>query len=90
MVSSLVFGRIFGRGYPADMVKEYSEGKFNDHSAWVLDGDLEISVQTNFGINYYSRAVIRSDKVSEEENWGVGLMMSPYSLQLMHTQPWAV
>ncbi len=63
---------IFGRGYPEDMVKEYSErGEFNDHSQWILDGDLDtIAVATDFlGINYYSRAVIRSDKVSEEENW---------------------
>ena len=63
---------IFGRGYPEDMVKEYSErGDFNDHSQWIAEGDMEtIAVETDFlGINYYSRAVIRSDKVSEEENW---------------------
>lgn len=63
---------IFGRGYPADMVTEYTgRGDFVDHSAWIQAGDMEtIAVETDFlGINYYSRAVIRSDKVSEDENW---------------------
>ena len=63
---------IFGRDYPADMVQEYTErGDFVDHATWIEEGDMEtIAVETDFlGINYYSRAVIRSDKVSEEENW---------------------
>ena len=58
--------------YPQDMLEDYAEKKHISgvHPDWLQDGDLEeISVPTDFlGINYYSRAVIRSDKVSEEEN----------------------
>ena len=58
--------------YPQDMLEDYAEkGHTSDvRPDWLIDGDLqEISAPTDFlGINYYSRAVIRSDKVSEEEN----------------------
>ena len=63
---------VFGLGYPKDMVDDYSGlGRIPKRGMhWVQPGDLEtVAVETDFfGINYYSRAVIRSDKVSEEEN----------------------
>ena len=56
---------LVGRGYPQDMVNDYG-----DEMAFVQPGDLEIaSVPLDFiGINYYHRNVVRSEKVSEEEN----------------------
>ena len=63
---------VFGRGYPEDMVEEYiTKGHLpKEGVSWCQEGDLDtISVATDFlGINYYSRAVIRSAEVSEEEN----------------------
>ena len=63
---------VFGRGYPEDMVDEYQQlGRIpKEGMSWCKEGDVEqIGVETDFlGINYYSRAVIRSDEVPEEEN----------------------
>ncbi len=63
---------LYGRQYPADMIAEYIEAGYipADGMPWVQPGDLEaIAVPTDFlGINYYTRAVLRSDKVSENEN----------------------
>jgi len=64
---------VAGRGYPADMVADYralgrlpSEGPL----PFVRDGDLEImGAPIDFlGINFYSRAILRSDKVPEADN----------------------
>jgi beta-glucosidase len=59
------------RGYPADQVAHYeSEGHLPNGMDFVEDGDLEtIAVETDFlGINYYSRAIIRSETVAEADN----------------------
>jgi len=56
---------IVGRGYPQDIVEHYQyEMKF------VQPGDMDvISVPIDFlGINYYTRNIIRSMDVDEEEN----------------------
>ena len=62
---------VFGRGYPQDMLREYEENNvLEPQMTWMYPQDLQIiSVETDFiGINYYSRAVIRSSEVPEEEN----------------------
>lgn len=63
---------VFSRGYPQDMVEDYvKQGKLPcSNPEWILEGDLEaIAIETDFlGINYYSRAVIRSESIPEEEN----------------------
>ena len=62
---------VFGKGYPEDMVDDYQAvGHLPNGLDFVADGDLtHIAVPTDFlGINYYSRAVLRSDKIPEEEN----------------------
>ncbi len=61
-----------GRGYPADMVSDYqSAGHLPDGPLpWLSEGDLTaIATPTDFlGINFYSRAILRSDSVPEAEN----------------------
>ena len=65
-----------GRGYPADMVALYrGDGRLPPEfdqgpTPLVQPGDLDdIAAPTDFlGINYYSRAVVRSDKTPEAEN----------------------
>jgi beta-glucosidase len=63
---------IYGRGYPADVVSQLVEdGVFDDEALpFVTVGDLEtIATPTDFlGVNYYSRNIVRSDKVAEEDN----------------------
>ena len=63
---------LYGRGYPQDILDDYVErGSLTSPTLpFVEPGDLEaIAVPTDFlGINYYSRAVVRSDQVPEEEN----------------------
>lgn len=63
---------LFGHKYPADMVADYiAAGHLPPEGLSVaLPGDLKtISVMTDFlGINYYSRSVLRSDKVPEALN----------------------
>ncbi|MBI5965854.1 MAG: beta-glucosidase [Chloroflexi bacterium] len=54
-----------GRGYPQDMVDS-----FGDEMTFVQPGDLEsAAVPLDFiGVNYYTRNIARSEKVSEAEN----------------------
>jgi beta-glucosidase len=63
---------VLGRGYPADQVADYQRlGRLPPGPLpFVADGDLEtIAVRTDFlGINYYSRAICRSDAIPESEN----------------------
>jgi beta-glucosidase len=62
---------LHGRGYPTDMVADYTAlGRLPDALAFVEDGDLDaIAVPTDFlGINYYSRAILRSETLPEAEN----------------------
>ena len=56
---------LVGRGYPQDMVNDYG-----DDMAFVQAADMEaISVPIDFlGINYYTRNIVRSEKISEAEN----------------------
>lgn len=56
---------LVGRGYPQDMVREHGTDM-----SFVHEGDLEtIAVPLDFvGVNYYTRNIARSEKVSETEN----------------------
>ena len=56
---------IVGRGYPQDMLASY--GNAID---FIQPGDMDvIAVPTDFlGVNYYTRNIIRSSEISEEEN----------------------
>ncbi|MBE0669076.1 MAG: beta-glucosidase [Anaerolineales bacterium] len=56
---------LVGRGYPQDTVRQHGTDM-----AFVQDGDLEaIAVPLDFvGVNYYTRNIVRSEKVSEAEN----------------------
>jgi beta-glucosidase len=63
---------LYGRGYPADVIADHVAA---GHLAapelpFVADGDLDaIAVTTDFlGVNYYSRAVLRSDRIPDAEN----------------------
>lgn len=62
-----------GRGYPEDMVRDYrAEGHLPAEGPlpWIQEGDLAaIAAPTDFlGINFYSRGILRSDKVAEADN----------------------
>ncbi len=63
---------LYGRGYPADMVADYTRlGRLPAGGPpWLRRGDLEaIAAATDFlGVNFYTRAVLRSDTVSEAAN----------------------
>ncbi|MEL6348314.1 MAG: GH1 family beta-glucosidase [Myxococcota bacterium] len=63
---------VYGRGYPEDMIAEYRQ-RGDLPTEWhhlLQPGDLNtIAAQTDFlGINYYSRAIIRCDRIPEEHN----------------------
>jgi len=63
---------LYGKGYPEDVVEDHRR-KANLPEGplpFVQPGDLDtMAVETDFlGINYYSRAIIRSDKIPEAEN----------------------
>jgi beta-glucosidase len=63
---------VYGKGYPADVIADHVKaGRIAEGPLpFLRDGDLAaIAAPTDFlGINYYSRAVLRSDKVSEADN----------------------
>lgn len=61
---------ISGRGYPQDLLEAYKAEQYIDDWSFIQPGDLEAMGARNdfLGINYYSRGIIRSDKVPEEEN----------------------
>ncbi len=63
---------VYGKGYPRDVIEDYARlGRIPAAELdFVRPGDLEaMAAPTDFlGINYYSRAVIRSDSVPESEN----------------------
>jgi len=56
---------IVGRGYPQDMVDS-----FGNAMDFVLPGDMDtIAVPIDYlGINYYTRGIARSNKITEENN----------------------
>ena len=59
-----------GRGYPEDMIEKYKKEEYIDDWSFIQPGDLDaIATPIDFlGINYYSRAIIRNEDVSETEN----------------------
>ena len=63
---------VFGRGYPDDMVRDYvAKGALPAAGmTMVKPGDLDlIAARTDFlGVNYYNRAVVRSEAIPEEDN----------------------
>ncbi|NJK78670.1 MAG: beta-glucosidase [Chloroflexaceae bacterium] len=63
---------LYGRGYPADMIADYQQDGYlpAEGMPFVQQGDLDvIATPTDFlGVNYYSRAVLRSDRVPEATN----------------------
>lgn len=63
---------LHGRGYPDDVVADHVRaGRLDEWpAAFVRDGDLAAIAATNdfLGVNYYSRAVVRSSHVAEEAN----------------------
>jgi beta-glucosidase len=74
---------LHGRRYPADMVADYaSDGRLPaDWGALVREGDLDaIAAPTDFlGVNYYNRAVVRSERVPEAENDPRTVFLAPES-----------
>jgi beta-glucosidase len=63
---------LFGKGYPEDVIADHRAlGNLPEGPLpFVQPGDLEIAArEIDFlGINYYSRAVVRSAKIAEEAN----------------------
>ena len=62
------------RGYPDDIVAHY-----NQPMGFIQEGDMEvIATFLDFlGVNYYSREIVRSQEVSEEENSPRTLFTNP-------------
>lgn len=62
----------YGRPYPSDMVADYRRmGRLPEGPIpFLREGDIaEMGAKTDFlGINFYSRAILRSEEVSEEDN----------------------
>jgi beta-glucosidase len=56
---------LVGRGYPQDIINA-----FGDEMAFVQPGDMQtLSIPVDFvGVNYYTRNIVRSDRISEAEN----------------------
>ncbi len=69
--------------YPDDMVADYIErGHLGSEGLrFMLPGDLKaISTPTDFlGVNYYNRAVMRSDRIAEEKNQPRTVEVAPES-----------
>lgn len=61
---------LYGRGYPEDKKAEYAAAGHAQNFDFVQPGDLEtIATPTDFlGVNYYSRAIVRSGALPESEN----------------------
>ncbi|MCU0698574.1 MAG: GH1 family beta-glucosidase [Myxococcaceae bacterium] len=61
---------LHGRGYPQDKVAEYTAAGHGAAFEAVQPGDLDtIATPTDFlGVNYYSRAIVRSSAIPEAEN----------------------
>jgi beta-glucosidase len=74
---------VFGRHYPADMVADYIEAGHlpKEGLTVVKDGDLKIiAAPCDFlGVNYYTRAVTRSDKIPEAQNSPMSVVVAPKS-----------
>jgi beta-glucosidase len=63
---------LYGRGYPEDVIADFvGAGRVPSlELPFVQPGDLEtIAAATDFlGVNYYSRAIVRSDRIAEHDN----------------------
>jgi beta-glucosidase len=63
---------LYHRSYPSDMVSDYVDRGYLDPARlrFLQADDLEaIAVPTDFlGVNYYNRAIVRSDRIAEEKN----------------------
>lgn len=63
---------LYGRGYPEDVIQEYRRQSLwpPGTPSYIQDGDLEvIATPTDFlGINYYTRGIVRSDRIPEIDN----------------------
>ena len=61
---------LYGKNYPKEITLDWIQKGLINSIDFNKEGDLEtISTQTDFlGINYYSRAIIRSEEIPEEEN----------------------
>jgi beta-glucosidase len=63
---------LYGRGYPQDVIEDHVKaGRIpSSHLDFIQPGDLEtIATPTDFlGVNFYSRAVLRSNRIPEEQN----------------------
>jgi beta-glucosidase len=74
---------VHGRRYPSDMLADYaSDGRLpKDWDRLAAPGDLEaIAEPTDFlGVNYYNRAVVRSESVPEAKNLPRTVFMAPES-----------
>jgi len=74
---------VFGRGYPDDMLSDYSEaGHLADLELDVVrPGDLEaMAAPLDFlGINYYNRNVVRSSDIADEHNEARTVSLAPES-----------
>lgn len=72
---------IFGRRYPADIVVDYVEaGKLPpEGTSFALDGDMKIiAAPCDFlGVNYYTRAVVRSNRIPEAKNLPATVVAAP-------------
>jgi beta-glucosidase len=71
---------LHGRGYPADVIADHRAAGHlvGDALPFVHDGDLRtIATPTDFlGVNYYSRAVMRSTAIPEADNEPVTVVVS--------------
>ncbi|MCP3100525.1 GH1 family beta-glucosidase [Myxococcus sp. K15C18031901] len=63
---------LYGRGYPKDVVADHvAAGRLkSDVLPFVREGDLaDMATPIDFlGVNYYNRAVLRSDRIPESQN----------------------
>jgi beta-glucosidase len=63
---------LHGRGYPADVIADHRAEGLLEHGVlpFLREGDLDaIATPTDFlGVNYYSRAILRSQAVAEADN----------------------
>jgi len=67
---------LYGGAYPIEVSDDWIKKGFIDSIDFVKEGDYNIiSVPTDFlGINYYSRAIIRSEDISESDNAPIELI----------------
>lgn len=71
---------LYNRQYPADMVASYIDRGYLPHGMdMVHPGDLEaIATPTDFlGVNFYTRQVVRSEAIPEEQNLPATIVAAP-------------